>query len=50
MQQNLKKEIKIIKASLQDYSVIQNLGKFYEYDMSRHCEWSWKGKDDGYPS
>ena len=50
MQQNLIKEIKVIAVSLQDYPVIQNLGKFYEYDMSRYCQWHWEGEDGGYPS
>lgn len=50
MQKDLTNEIKIIKAILQDYPIIQNLGRFYEYDMSRYCQWPWKGEDGGFPS
>jgi predicted acetyltransferase len=42
--------IKIIPASISDYPTIKNMGKFYEYDMSRYCGWSWEGEDGGYPS
>jgi predicted acetyltransferase len=50
MQQNLIKKIKVIKASLQDYPVIQNLARFYVYDMSRYCGFiskDWAMPQDG---
>ena len=37
MQQNLIKNIRIIPANLTDYPVIQNLARFYVYDLSRYC-------------
>lgn len=56
-------EIKLIPAAFTDYPVIQNMGRFYVYDMSEHMGWSipddglyecidfkkyWK-TDDAYP-
>ncbi len=33
----MSRNIQIIIATLADYSTIQNLGRFYVYDMSRYC-------------
>jgi predicted acetyltransferase len=30
-------ELQIIKASIEDYPLIQNMARFYVYDMSLHC-------------
>ena len=30
-------ELKIISATMNDYPVIQNMARFYVYDMSRYC-------------
>lgn len=31
--------LKFINATIADYLVIQNMARFYVYDMSRYCEW-----------
>lgn len=37
------KKIELIKATISDYSVIQNMARFYAYDMSRDCGQQLKG-------
>ncbi len=42
--------IQIIKATLAEYSIIQNLGHFYAYDLSRQCGFisdEWRFPDNG---
>lgn len=43
------KKIKLLPASFEDYSVIQNLGRFYVYDMSEYMgrETGWSVPEDG---
>lgn len=33
----------LITATLKDYSVVQNLARFYAYDMSRYCSQAYEG-------
>lgn len=43
-------EPKLIEATLQDYPTIQNMARFYVYDMSRYCGFisgEWACPDDG---
>jgi ribosomal-protein-alanine N-acetyltransferase len=42
-------EIKIISATIEDYPVIQNMGRFYVYDMSEYIgkEKGWEIPEDG---
>lgn len=42
-------EIKLIPASLKDYPIIQNMGRFYVYDMSQYLgdEAGWECPKDG---
>lgn len=42
-------EITINKASLEDMNTIQNLGRFYVYDMSRFCGFlsGWETPENG---
>lgn len=42
-------EIKISKASFEDKEIIQNLGRFYVYDMSRYCGFleGWSSPSNG---
>lgn len=35
--QNLKNKILLQQVGIEFYSIIQNLGRFYAYDISRHC-------------
>ena len=45
----LKKKIKLIPASLDEYPIIQNMGRFYVYDMSEYLgkEPGWEMPEDG---
>ena len=50
MQKNLIKDIRIIPATIVDYPVIQNLARFYVYDISRYCGFiskDWAMPEDG---
>jgi predicted acetyltransferase len=41
---------RLVKASLEDYPVVQNLARFYVYDMSRYCGFisqDWACPSDG---
>ncbi|MCW3107574.1 MAG: hypothetical protein JWQ09_2080, partial [Segetibacter sp.] len=42
-------EIEIILASIEDATIIQNLGRFYVYEMSRYCGFlkGWETPADG---
>ena len=43
-------EVKILMASIEDYDVVQNMAKFYAYDLSRWCGFissDWEFPDDG---
>jgi predicted acetyltransferase len=42
--------MELVPATRVDYPIIQNMGRFYEYEMSRYCGWPWEGEDSGYPS
>lgn len=45
----MKQPIKIIPATINDYPTIQNMGRFYVYDMSRYCGYleGWECPEDG---
>ncbi|QQV75197.1 hypothetical protein H6P87_00745 [Rickettsia tillamookensis] len=52
MNNRLIKNIHLIPAALADYPLIQNMGRFYVYDMSRYCgfesdEYDWALPQDG---
>ncbi len=50
MNQNYINKINITPASLADYPVIQNLARFYVYDLSRYCGFiskDWAVPEDG---
>ena len=41
---------KLIKATMADYPVVQNMARFYAYDMSRYCGFTsseWNFPKDG---
>ena len=37
MSETTKSEIKLVPALKEDKAIVQNLGRFYVYDMSRYC-------------
>lgn len=42
--------VQVVKATIQDYPIIQNLARFYVYDLSRFCGFisdEWKCPEDG---
>jgi len=48
----IENNIAIIPATLEDYPIIQNMGRFYVYDLSRYCgfdsdEYDWALPQDG---
>lgn len=45
----MNKKIKMIPATLEDYSTIQNMGRFYVYDMSEYLgdQAGWEMPEDG---
>lgn len=48
----MKNVIIIVPATLDDYSLIQNMARFYVYDLSRYCgfksdEYNWTLPQDG---
>lgn len=46
----MKLDIQITKATMTDYPVIQNMARFYAYDLSRHCGFlseDWAMPEDG---
>lgn len=46
----MKPELKILPASIKDYPVIQNMARFYLYDMSKFCHHDasdWAIPEDG---
>jgi predicted acetyltransferase len=42
--------LKLIEATSLDFNLIMNMGRFYEYEMSRYTKWPWQGEDSGYPT
>jgi len=47
--QDLHEKIKLVPASLSDYPVIQNMARFYVYDMSEYMgnEKGWEMPENG---
>jgi predicted acetyltransferase len=44
------KNITIEVSNLDDYKLIINMGRFYEYEISSECGMPWEGEDGGYLS
>ncbi len=37
---SFKYDVLLIQATIDDYPLIQNMGQFYQYDMSKNCNWA----------